>query len=171
MDKWVMGCISNFHSEHYLEIKEHRHLPYSDFKRVIIEQYRKPDLTHSKLQELLQTQQDVDESPEDFMERIGTLSEQAFRKLPDLEKQTLWVSAFCNGLRNRTIAGQIAVMAKDNTATAVRVASELTAYSGTFGEKIYRKKKNKDYKCLSTTEMNSEQNPNEYETQSDQDIF
>ena len=151
-EQWVKACIVNFHYDHFTEVKEHKLLPFRDFKAVMIELFKEPELTHSKMQELFQMQQDVDETAEEFMTRVRNLTEKAFRQVPDYEKQTLAVSAFCKGLRDRAIAAQVAVQAKDNTAKATRVAAEMTAFlpENPFKNRYKNNKKNKDknYKCL-----------------------
>ena len=62
------------------------------------------------------------------MNRIRNLTEKALRQLPDHEKQILSVNSFCQGLKNRNIAGQVAALAPNSTAKATRLASELCAY-------------------------------------------
>ena len=66
-EQWVKACIVNFHYEHFTEVKEQKLLPFRDFKAVMIELFKEPERTHSKIQELLSMQQDVDEKPEEFM--------------------------------------------------------------------------------------------------------
>ena len=94
-EEHVRACIVQFHPDHFTEIQEHRYLPYSDFKTVVTELFRAPDLTHTKLQELNQVKQQNEETQEDFMNRIRNLTEKALRQLPDHEKQILSVNSFC----------------------------------------------------------------------------
>ena len=61
-EQWVKACIDNFHYEHFTEVKEHKLLPFRDFKAVMIELFKEPELTQSEIQELLSMQQDVDET-------------------------------------------------------------------------------------------------------------
>ena len=62
--QWVKNFIINFHTDHFTELQEHRHLPYFDFKEIVIELFKSPDLTHTRLKELIQIKQNSDEAPE-----------------------------------------------------------------------------------------------------------
>ena len=59
---WVKAVIGFFHQTHFEELREFRKLPYKEFKKEIIAMYNRPDLSHSKITELLQTHQKSDET-------------------------------------------------------------------------------------------------------------
>ena len=169
--QWVKQCIINFHPDHFTEVQEHRHLDFYTFKDVITQLFKDPDLRHTKLRELMQSKQEPNETPEQFMNYIRKVTEKAFGDCPDREKQMLGVQAFCNGLRNQQIAGHVAVMSEHNTATATRVASELSAYDPNYAPKIpqrtgRKKEKDKSYKCLSNTEISDNENEEVYSNDS-----
>ena len=94
-------------TDHFTQLQEHRHLPYFDFKEIVIELFKSPDLTHTRLKELMQIKQNNDETPEQFMNQIRKLTEKAFRHLPDMEKQTISVAAFCQGLKSQTVPAKL----------------------------------------------------------------
>ena len=88
---WVKTCIANFNSQHYDQVRCHRYLPYAEFKKKVIEIFKRPDMTQYKIKELWTIQQYEDEGPDAFMTRIRALAREAFRKLPDEEQQVMTV--------------------------------------------------------------------------------
>ena len=129
MLQWIQFCISNFHAQHYEQIRQHRYLTYREFKRKLIDMFRKPDLTQYKIKQLWEIEQATDEEPDAFMNRIRLLTQEAFRKLPDDEQQMLAVNAFCSGLKDRTVATLVATQAKNSMANAVRIACEALTFN------------------------------------------
>ena len=70
-----------------------------------------------------------------------------------MEKQTISVAAFSQGLKSQTVAGQVAVLAKNSTAQATRIASELSANNPNYAAKMFpRQKTEKAYKRLAAIE-------------------
>ena len=129
MYQWIRFCTANFHSQHYEQIRHHRYLTYRDFKRKLVDMFRKPDLTQYKIRQLWEIEQASDEEPDAFMNRIRLVTQDAFRKLPDDEQQMLAVNAFCSGLKDRTVATLVATQAKNSMANAVRIASEALTFT------------------------------------------
>ena len=82
-----------------------------------------------------------DESVETFMNRIKELSADAFRSLPDKERQVLEFTAFCLGLSDKTAARFVAVEAKGNSAAPIRIAS--AAVTDKKKDKSFPKNRNK----------------------------
>ncbi len=138
---WIKGILAHFDSAHFDEVRVHRKLPYSRFKKEIISMFKKPDLTHAKVQELMSLTQFEDETVEAFMNRIKELSTDAFRSLPDRELQVMEVTTFCQGLADKNAARFVAVEAKGNSAAAIRIAS--AAVSVKNREKPFSKNKGK----------------------------
>ncbi len=79
---WVRSMVRFFHQNHFDEVREYRKFSYRDFKNKIIAMFKRPDLSHSKISELFQTQQNSDESAEQFMDRLHGLAQLGFRHLP-----------------------------------------------------------------------------------------
>ena len=77
--------ISFFHQNHFEELREFRKFPYREFKKEIIAMYKRPDLSHSKITELFQTQQTSDESAESFKDRLHGIAQLGFPHLPEDE--------------------------------------------------------------------------------------
>ena len=124
---WVKTCIANFNTQHYDQVHYHRHLPYREFKRRVIEIFKRPDMTQYKIKELWTIKQYEDEAPDAFLTRIRAIAREAFRKLPDNEQQVMTVHAFCEGLRHRVVAALVATQARNSAARAVRIAAEAIA--------------------------------------------
>ena len=120
---WVKTRISYFHSQHFDQVWAHRNIPYREFKKKIIEIFKRPDMTKYKIKELWTAQQDENEATDAFMTRIRRIARQALRKLPDEEQQTLVVHAFCEGLQDRGVAALVATQARNSAARAVRIAA------------------------------------------------
>ena len=85
--------------------------------------YKRPDLSHSIITALFQTQQNSDELAEGFMDRLHGIAHLGFRHLPDDEKQEILVTAFCKGLHDRVSARLVATQAHGRVAEAIRIAS------------------------------------------------
>ena len=141
---WVKTCIANFNSQHYDQVRCHRYLPYREFKKKVIEIFKRPDMTQYKIKELWSAQQDDEEAPDAFMTRIRSIARQAFRRLAEEEQQTLAVHAFCEGLQDRGVAALVATQARNSAARAVRIAAEAIAVnSKTFPSKQREKTQEK----------------------------
>ena len=89
--QWVKSCIANFHSQYFYQIRIHRYIRYKEFKRKVLELFQRPDLSHFKARQFTEARQEENELPCAFMERIVTLTQEAFIKLPD-ERQIMAVS-------------------------------------------------------------------------------
>ena len=70
---WVKALISHFDTRQFDEIHPIRKLAYSEFRREIVSMFRKPDLTQSKINELMDVTQEEDESIDTYMNRIKDL--------------------------------------------------------------------------------------------------
>ena len=105
---WVKTCMANFHTQHFDQVGANRHMHYREFKKKVIEIFRKPDMTQYRIKELCTIRQDKDEAPDAFMTRIRTIAREAFRNLPDGEQQMLAVNAFCGGLKECGVAALVA---------------------------------------------------------------
>ena len=86
--------------------------------------YRKPELTQYYLNLLTHMQEGGEEDVIYFMERVKMKAKDAFKHIPDKERQAMIVAYFCKGLRNRTIAPLVSTQANGSTAAAVGIAAE-----------------------------------------------
>ncbi len=50
---WVKAIISHFDTRQFDEIHPIRKLPYAEFRKEIVTMFKKPDLTQSKIKELI----------------------------------------------------------------------------------------------------------------------
>ena len=71
-------------------------------------------------------QQD-EEAPDQVMTRIRVFARESFKPLPDEEKQTLPVHAFCEGLKDRSDATLVATQAPNSAARAAPIVAEAIA--------------------------------------------
>ena len=78
---WVASLINQVHSKHFKECRAHRHLKYPDFKRKLIELYKRPDMTQAMLQNLLSAAQERDEPLKTFADRVRELVDLAHPKM------------------------------------------------------------------------------------------
>ena len=122
--------------------------------------FRKPDLTQSKINELMEVVQEEDESIDDFMNRVKNLVQDSFNPLPEEEKQNVAVTHFCRGLLDREAARLVSVNAKGSVGEAVRIAGAATVVKA-------RDKKNSKSKAAKAYLMQSDDQPFENEQYDD----
>ena len=89
-------------------------------------------MTQYKIKQLWTIKQLEDEAPDHFMTRIRVLAREAFKMLTDEEQQTLAVHAFCEALKDRSVATLVATEARNSAACAMRIAAEATAENSKF---------------------------------------
>ena len=134
-------------SQDFDQIRDQRHLPYREFKRKVIEIFKKPDITQYQIKELCSIQQYEDEGPDAFMTRMRAIAREAFRKLRDEEQQRMAGHAFCEGLKDRGVAALVATQARNSAARAVLMAAEATAVNTKKRETKRRSKSSRKALC------------------------
>ncbi len=120
-DLFVQSIINQVHSKHFKEVRAHRKLEYKAFRKTLIKLYKRPDLTHVGIQELLNISQARDEALEDFADRVKELVDLGYPKMADSEKNHTCIAAFSRGLFERQIAQHVSVAGVKTLPEAVRI--------------------------------------------------
>ena len=165
---WVASLINQVHSKHFKECRTHRHLKYPDFKRKLIELYKRPDMTQTMLQNLLSVMQERDEPLETFADRVRELVDLAHPKMASDDKQRTAIAAFCRGLFDRSLAQYVAVSRERTLAGAVRVASAAGAFAripvkarSNYDDSNSRKR-DREYSAVCASQVGGQENEEEF---------
>ena len=89
-----------------------------------MERFTRTDLAHFKARQLMEAEQQENELPDAFMERIRPVTQEAFRKLADEEQKIMAVTAFCKGLRKRQLAALVSAQARESISKPVGISYE-----------------------------------------------
>ena len=84
-------------------------------------------MRQNKIKELRTSKQPDEEAPDQFLTRLRVIPRQAFKKLAEEEQQTLAVHAFCEGLKDRSVATLVGTQTRNSAAREVRKAAEAIA--------------------------------------------
>ena len=118
-EHWLKSCIAYLNSQHFDHEHSHRYLPYSAFRKKVIEIFKRAEMTQYQIKELWTVLQYENEGPGFVRWRWRN-----FLNCRMMKQEVMAVPAFCDGLWDRGVPAFLASQARNSAARAVRIAAE-----------------------------------------------